>query len=156
MANWRWNFTRNSSFYLFCPLLEALGDQIQTINPNLPFWNSVAYLMPSIPAMVIRSANDIFLFRGLPPNLPVVFHSSNRGSKYFWIPDKINLSMNTWYNIKAGRLVGFADCYAVIVLADNATFLLAVNRIAAFRSHSAIIAIVIISCRGSVGRASAP
>ena len=33
---------------------------------------------------------------------------------------------------KAGRLVGLADCYAVIVLADNATFLLAVNRIAAF------------------------
>ena len=28
---------------------------------------------------------------------------------------------------------GLADCYAVIVLADNATFLLAVNRIAAFR-----------------------
>ena len=32
---------------------------------------------------------------------------------------------------KAGRLVGLAYCYAVIVLADNATFLLAVNRIAA-------------------------
>ena len=40
---------------------------------------------------------------------------------------------------KAGQLVGLADCYAVIVLADNATFLLAVNRIAAFRSDSAII-----------------
>ena len=36
---------------------------------------------------------------------------------------------------KAGRLVGLADCYAAIVLADNATFLLAVNRIAAFRSQ---------------------
>ena len=35
--------------------------------------------------------------------------------------------------IKAGRLVGLADSYAVIVLADNATFLLAVNRIAALR-----------------------
>ena len=35
--------------------------------------------------------------------------------------------------IKAGRLVGLADCYAVTVLADNATFLLAVNRIAPFR-----------------------
>ena len=34
---------------------------------------------------------------------------------------------------KAGLLVGSADCYAAIVLADNATFLLAVNRIAAFR-----------------------
>ena len=33
---------------------------------------------------------------------------------------------------KAGRLVGLAGCYAAIVLADNATFLLAVNRIAAF------------------------
>ena len=57
---------------------------------------------------------------------------------------------------KAGRLVGFADCYAVIVLADNATFLLAENRIAAYRSHSAVIYNVIISCRGSIGRASAP
>ena len=34
---------------------------------------------------------------------------------------------------QAGRLVGLADCYAVLVLADNATFLLAVNRIAALR-----------------------
>ena len=34
---------------------------------------------------------------------------------------------------KAGRLVGFTGCYAVIVLADNATFLLVVNRIPAFR-----------------------
>ena len=40
---------------------------------------------------------------------------------------------------KAGRLVGLADCYAAIVLADSATFLLAVNRIAAFRLHSAVI-----------------
>ena len=40
---------------------------------------------------------------------------------------------------KAGRFVGLADCYAVIALADNATFLLVVNRIAAFRSHFAII-----------------
>ena len=42
----------------------------------------------------------------------------------------------TYINIqhtKAGRLVGFAGSYAVIVLADNATFLLAVNRIAALR-----------------------
>ena len=57
---------------------------------------------------------------------------------------------------KAGRLVGLADCYAVTVLADNATFLLAVNRITAFRSHSANVPIVIISSRGSVGRAPAP
>ena len=34
---------------------------------------------------------------------------------------------------KAGRLVGLADRYAAIVLADNATFLLAVNCIAAPR-----------------------
>ena len=33
---------------------------------------------------------------------------------------------------KAGRLVCLADCYAAIVLADNATLLLVVNRIAAF------------------------
>ena len=33
---------------------------------------------------------------------------------------------------KAGRLVGLADCYAAIALADNATFLLTVNRTAAF------------------------
>ena len=33
---------------------------------------------------------------------------------------------------KAGMLVGLADCYAVIALANNATFLLAVNRIAVF------------------------
>ena len=42
------------------------------------------------------------------------------------------MSINTVIT-KAGRLVGLADCYAAIVLADNATFLLAVNRIAAFR-----------------------
>ena len=57
---------------------------------------------------------------------------------------------------KAELLVGLANCYAAIVLADNATFLLSVNRIAALRPHSAIIPNVIISSRGSVGRASAP
>ena len=36
---------------------------------------------------------------------------------------------------KAGRL---ANCYAAIVLADNATFLLTVNRMAAFRSHQLV------------------
>mgnify|MGYP001795434040 CR=1 FL=1 len=46
---------------------------------------------------------------------------------------------------KAGRLVSLADCYAVIVLADNATFLLAVNRIAASRWHSAIITSALLS-----------
>ena len=60
---------------------------------------------------------------------------------------------------KAGRLVGLDDSYAdiatFIVLADSATFLLAVNRIAAFWSHSAVITYEIISCRGSVGRESA-
>ena len=34
---------------------------------------------------------------------------------------------------EAGRLVGLADSYAVRELADNATFLLAVNLTAAFR-----------------------
>ena len=58
--------------------------------------------------------------------------------------------------IKAGRLVVLADCYAATVLADNATFLLAVNRIAAFWSHFAIILYIIMSSCGSVGRASAP
>ena len=57
---------------------------------------------------------------------------------------------------KAGRLVGIADCYAAIVPADNATFLLSVNHIAAFRPHSAIIPHVINSSRGSVGRTSVP
>ena len=56
---------------------------------------------------------------------------------------------------KAGRLVGFADCYAVIVLADNATFLFALNRMAAFPSDFAIIAHNTTRGRGSVGRASA-
>ena len=45
--------------------------------------------------------------------------------------------------------------HAVIVLADSATFLLAVNRIAAFRSYSAVIQYLIIGCRGAVGRWSA-
>ena len=46
----------------------------------------------------------------------------------------LNLSIITILDVtKAGRLVGLSDCYAVIALADNATFLLAVNRIAAFR-----------------------
>ena len=35
--------------------------------------------------------------------------------------------------VKAGRLVGLADSYAVLVLADNAKFLLAVNRIVTLR-----------------------
>ena len=62
---------------------------------------------------------------------------------------------HTTTETKAGRLVGLADSYAVIVLADSATFLLAVNRIAALRSDSAVITGIIISCRGSDGRASA-
>ena len=57
---------------------------------------------------------------------------------------------------KAGRLVGLAGCYAVIALADNATFLLAVNRIAAFRQHSAIMHPFTMTSRGAVGRVSAP
>ena len=60
------------------------------------------------------------------------------------------------YHFKAGRLVGLADCYAVIALADNATFLLAVSRIAAIWSHSAIMHKITISSYGSAGRASAP
>ena len=57
---------------------------------------------------------------------------------------------------KAGWLVGLADRYAAIVLADSATFLLAVNRIAAFHSHSAITPNEINSSHGSVGRTSVP
>ena len=56
--------------------------------------------------------------------------------------------------LKAGRLVSLAGCYAAIVIADNATFLLSVNCIASLRPHSAIIPNVIISSRGSAGRAS--
>ena len=44
-------------------------------------------------------------------------------------------AMNCWNLIqkcKAGRFVGLADCYAALVLADNSTFLLAVNRMVAF------------------------
>ena len=50
-----------------------------------------------------------------------------------------SLSRANEVSSKAGRLVGFADCYAVIVLADNATFLLAENRIAAHKPYSAIM-----------------
>ena len=57
---------------------------------------------------------------------------------------------------KAGQLVGIAGCYADIVIADNATFLLAVNHIAAYRADSAIITLVIMCSRGSVGIATAP
>ena len=57
---------------------------------------------------------------------------------------------------KAGRLVGIAGSYADLVIADNATILLAVNRIAAYRPDSAIVAHTIIWSRGSVGRATAP
>ena len=41
------------------------------------------------------------------------------------------------HSSKAGRFVGWADCYAAIVLADNATFLLVVNSIVAFWQNSA-------------------
>ena len=68
---------------------------------------------------------------------------------------KATIRYGTCIYSKPGRLVGLADCYAVIVIADNATFLLAVNRIAAFRRHSAVILHIIIRCRGTVGRASA-
>ena len=68
-------------------------------------------------------------------------------------PQKASVPIADHASTKAGRLVGFADCYAVLVLADNATFLLAENRIASYRSH---MCNVIISCCGSIGRASAP
>ena len=69
---------------------------------------------------------------------------------------RINHFHRILHNItKAGRLVGLAGSYAVIAVADSATFLLAVNRIAAFRPHSAVSLHQIIRCRGSVGRASA-
>ena len=56
---------------------------------------------------------------------------------------------------KAGRFVGLADCYGALPLTDNATILLAVNRMAAFRQNSANLPLGITSHRGSTGRTSA-
>ena len=57
------------------------------------------------------------------------------------------------YYTQAGRFAGKARCYAIAVIADNAIFSFAVNRISAFRAQSENY-YRIISCRGSVGRAS--
>ena len=56
----------------------------------------------------------------------------------------------------AGRYCQLSRLFAAIVLANNATILLAVNRVAAFRPHSTNrwhYAWLITCCRGSVGRA---
>ena len=53
---------------------------------------------------------------------------------------------------KAGRFVGKAGCYAVVAFADNATFSLAVNRMATFRTQAANRShqpYILISCRGA-------
>ena len=55
---------------------------------------------------------------------------------------------------KAGPFVGLADCCAALVVADNATFLLAVNRMAAFRQNSANQLYRITYHRGATGRVS--
>ena len=47
----------------------------------------------------------------------------------------IDIEVNV-YGSKAGRFVGKAGCYAVAVIANNATFPLAVNRMAAFHPQS--------------------
>ena len=44
--------------------------------------------------------------------------------------------MDRFVNAKAGRFVGLADSYAALVVTDNATFLLAANRMVAFRQNS--------------------
>ena len=62
---------------------------------------------------------------------------------------------NLMHSAKAGRFVGLADCYAALVLADNATFLLVVNSIIAFRQNSANQPYEITCHRGSTARASA-
>ena len=89
-----------------------------------------------------------------------LFNSVQLSTKYTSIVCRHSLQLRQeiefgFEKLKAGRIVGIADSYAVIVLADSATFLLAVNRIAALRSDSAVIIGLIISCRGSDGRASA-
>ena len=62
---------------------------------------------------------------------------------------------NLMHSAKAGRFVGWADCYATIVLADNATFLLVINSIVASRQNSANQPYEISYHSGSTARASA-
>ena len=90
--------------------------------------------------------------------------SKPTGRTMFWFvkrvnPTKIPMSyIHEWHYGKAGRLVGKADCCAVASIADNATFLLAANRMAAFRSQSQIrqhCPFDNICCCGSTGRPSA-
>ena len=72
-----------------------------------------------------------------------------------WDINRVQLKVCTG-EAKAGRFVGLANCYAVIVLADNT--ILAVNSMVAFRPQSANrwhYAMLIICCRSSAGRASA-
>ena len=60
----------------------------------------------------------------------------------FWFVKRVNPTkipmwyIHEWHYGKAGQFVGKADCCAVAAIADNATFLLAANRMAVFRSQS--------------------
>ena len=49
----------------------------------------------------------------------------------------LNFTLTGNIILRLGGLAGLADCYAVIVQANNATFLLAVNRMVAFHTHAA-------------------
>ena len=84
------------------------------------------------------------------------------GSMQLWLYIIYKLTSQTRtvhaLHTKAGRFVGLADCYAAIVLADNATFSLAVNRMVTFLPQSSNrwhYVKLISCCRGSSGTASA-
>ena len=53
------------------------------------------------------------------------------------VPNALLCWINESFLYKAGQFVGKAGCYAVVASADSATFSLAVNRMAAFRTHFA-------------------
>ena len=64
-------------------------------------------------------------------------HVSLQLSSQWWCYDNSYHICNLKLAAKAGRFVGKAGCYAVLVLADNATFSLAVNCMAAYRTQPA-------------------
>ena len=79
-------------------------------------------------------------------------------SRIYQLPASYRDDFITRVDSKAGRFVGIANCYAPIVLADNTTSLLAVNRRVAHRTQApnrSYYSIIISDCRGSTGRASA-
>ena len=63
-------------------------------------------------------------------------HVSLQLSSQWWCYDNSYHICNLKLAAKAGRFVGKAGCYAVVVLADNATFSLAVNRTVTVRTQS--------------------